>query len=152
MSTITPVQRERMSDLVNALRSGEYKQGKGRLKRTVEDVTSHCCEGVATERAMEPLGIEERIYPSRWDITELRHDFDDHGTVMQPNVAAYYGFESVPGYDGQVIRFPEGLKVRDGHAEKDEPPFGVVWLPSANDSGMTFDQIADMIAWYYLSE
>ena len=35
---------------VDALRSGEYKQGKGQLKTSEEDgATKHCCLGVAKE-------------------------------------------------------------------------------------------------------
>lgn len=34
---------------VKALRSGKYKQGRGKLRRVEDEVTKHCCLGVLCE-------------------------------------------------------------------------------------------------------
>ena len=74
------VNKERVQLLVNALRSGEFEQGKGSLKLPNEGKTYYCCLGVATEVALRnglrievpeaevdeegnDLNVEERAYP-----------------------------------------------------------------------------------------
>lgn len=74
---------ENMKLWVEALRSGEYKQGKGQLAIRKED--TFCCLGVACEIAAKN-GAE----------LEIRNDgdfryYDDHETDLPPSVFAWLG-------------------------------------------------------------
>lgn len=75
------VNKERVQLLVDALRSGEFKQRYGGLKGIAHSGgVSHCCLGVATEVALRN-GAESR--GNAWD-----------GTALHWELTRWYGFES----------------------------------------------------------
>jgi hypothetical protein len=146
-----------MATLVKALRSGDYTQGFGVLKQrmspTLGGQVVHCCEGVACEIAGPAIGYYEtpqvqlsgrvRFYFGR--DTEVKS-----WAAMPQDVADYFGFESDSREVGRIVRMPEGKGLR-GQPQY-SPFFGTLSLPVVNDDFMlTFDQIADLIEWYYLS-
>lgn len=115
-------QREHRRDWVKALRSGQYKQGRGYL-RSYRD--QYCCLGVACD--LSGCG--------KWSYTPDRDLFlyQDHTSAPQDRippveVLEYFGITG----DGRLI---EG-----------ETPYVVFW--ELNDlANLTFDQIADYIEW-----
>lgn len=101
---------------VDALRSGEYKQGAGRLRYS--DDNSFCCLGVLCELAAQ-AGV---IGP--YDPLEGR--YDGASATLPPSVMGWAGLEDNRGrYVGQ-----------DNSKE----------LSQENDGGKTFAEIADIIA------
>ena len=115
---------------VAALRSGDYKQGKGRLQEVnPRGERTYCCLGVASD-----LFIKEKGKLS-W--------VQDEG-----NTEVYC--EGPESYDGallpRVVREWLGVKASD-------PKFGEHSAVYYNDGGQyTFDQIADLIEKEYLLE
>jgi hypothetical protein len=133
------VNKERVQLLVDALRSGEYRQAQGSLRRRVlgadyTDYTdyTYCCLGVATKVALRHgLSLEEGEAFS--------------GTCMDSKVQAWFGFST--GNPG----FPEN-------------PYSSCTLPNcteihaadavyANDARrFDFDQIADLFEANYITQ
>ena len=102
---------------VDALRSGEYQQGRAYLVRMSPEGWQHCCLGVACELAAEsgaPVRREE--YP---DVVR----FNNEGSALPDSVAKWLG-----------------LRSRCGHFENDAKA-----LYLENDNGKTFAEIADII-------
>lgn len=145
------VNKERVQLLVDALRSGEFRQGKNVLRDVKGNPTQayHCCLGVATEIALrnglqierpDRVGIEDedfsdaveeaRSYP--WDMSEQ--------TMCAP-VAEWFGLDQNPVLVGQ----------RDtGH---DEPDVLKEQATYWNDNGdADFSEIADMFEATYVTE
>ena len=109
-------QKENRKAWVKALRSGDYKQGKGALCQ--KDNTSNllfCCLGVAG------------------DISPLEKIDKNSGFIN-------FGFNGKPKYDSgyQYIANFMGLKTTLGQ-------YSHTSLANLNDDGFTFDQIADII-------
>jgi hypothetical protein len=109
---------------IEALRSGEYAQG--RLALRTDD--GYCCLGVLCDLAakagvVEWLGDDEDEEP--WDGKYLCYapdDFNERENLVLPDsVAAWAGLED------------KAPKVEDR------------WLATLNDHGKTFAEIADMI-------
>ena len=101
---------------VEALRSGEYEQGRGALC-TIDEPKKNCCLGVACE-------LYIRAYPGDLKITEgvgNRIDYDGHSAVLPEKVVAWLGLCTASGeyLGGQ--------------------------LTSDNDTGCSFDWIANKI-------
>jgi hypothetical protein len=115
------INRENFATWTAALRSGEYKQGTGLLKAKLNGETRHCCLGVACELAGLPSEVRG---------ASLEYEFVDGGwrelAILPPSAQEWLGVEELHGivFDAE-------------HS-----------LPSMNDAGMTFGELADMIdAW-----
>lgn len=124
---MTEVNKERVALWVAYLRSGNFKQTEGTLRR-VEQGTGekrYCCLGVACE-----------LYEN---MTDLRVDFMNNG-ILPANVVAWFGFDrGNPTIATTVCCDDCG----------EEP----VSASSANDGmGWTFEQIADALEKMYLTE
>jgi hypothetical protein len=123
-------QRSYMITLIQALRSGDYHQTLGRLRRG----GSFCCLGVACD-----------LYdPARWNYSR---EYDGYRTNPPVEVQEAYGFL---GEDAHLI----GFKVEELH----EDLAGSKWfevteyyrsLTGLNDDNFSFNQIADVIEWFY---
>ena len=102
---------------VAALRSGEYKQGRGALRNAADEF---CCLGVLCDLSPFPwLGPPERKMRPSYDIEERPH-FLTSGYLSEP-VAEWAGLvDTNPVVDGNT-------------------------LSHLNDTGCPFDQIADLI-------
>jgi hypothetical protein len=92
MKTIVP-NKPRIQMLVDALRSGEYKQHQGSL--TNEDRTAFCCLGVATEvyRKTAKKGYWKKITKLNWPSSEEVNSFLGCDAVTPYAVSKWYGFE-----------------------------------------------------------
>lgn len=114
--------KKEIADLwVAALRSGEYTQGQHRLETIDADGSRFCCLGVLCQ-----LAIANGVEVIRE--VELNADLDER--------ASYNGVYAVP--DETVIEWA-GMKTRN-------PSFdGANNLVDLNDSGKTFEEIADVI-------
>jgi hypothetical protein len=128
MSNFTEEQKGRIRLLVEALRSGQYKQGKERLHRvSPEGHHTWCCLGVACDVAIK----------SGLSVTTEFDAFPHEG-------------DNVITYDGRVMFLPlsvwgwYGFDNRDPHAGD----YSLTWW---NDNGFSFEKIADEIEAEFLS-
>lgn len=110
--------KEKAMELVAALRSGEYKQAKNRLKTA----DGYCCLGVACILAGCVFTEEDGDF-----ITE-----DNNGAVPPQRVRDAFGFFNSNG----SRRDPRELTIGGRHYS---------CLTEANDGGATFAEIADYI-------
>jgi hypothetical protein len=145
---------------VDALRSGEYEQTKGRLRRgnplDPEDLDDgytpgYCCLGVLCdlavkagvtqlheERPLEDSEYEnERNYVSySYGLTENRKD----GSVLPPEVAQWAGLEGIDAVNPYVEP-----PTPEPSAENDWTFTPRATLASENDGGKSFEEIAKTI-------
>jgi hypothetical protein len=118
---------ENTQKLVDALRSGKYKQGHGRLREGDE----YCCLGVACD--ISGLGAwESERYANREDAYLYRVSQSDYDASVLPNtVREWLGWTSAIGE----------FAAADEYADEYEDNA----LTELNDGGMSFDKIADQI-------
>jgi hypothetical protein len=128
------INKERVQLLVDALRSGEYKQAQGQLRS--EFSGGYCCLGVATMVALDNgLEVEEITDPK----DPLKgQPWDQPYQVMCPVVADWYGFEN--GNPTLVGVAPSGQFVSDQASHWND------------DHGADFTQIADLFEDTYIRE
>jgi hypothetical protein len=114
---------------VAALRSGDYTQGQGRLHATSADgINSFCCLGVLCDLAnKENIVSTVEAYTTSDGVSVL---YDDDESWLPTSVAQW------SGVDAQGT-FNEGL---------DNQEFST--LAYLNDSGATFEHIAEVIEEY----
>ena len=119
------------ADWLTALRSGEYRQGKGSLKSQgmQGDGLSYCCLGVLCELAVK-AGIVEN---SKVDEDAFIHTFDGHFTYLPPEVAAWAGINR------------EGRIYLEGDSSGYSDRLASVDLAELNDYKLDFAGIADVI-------
>lgn len=124
-------QKAHRAELVAALRSGKYKQGRGHLRGD----DGFCCLGVACD--VSKLG--EWAQPDYGPGALVPHwlyatkSGEEGAAALPSDVADYYGFRRTDGSLGN------GSRYRIKHI-----PFRA--LTTANDSGaVSFEQIADVI-------
>jgi len=103
---------------VAALRSGEYKQGKGVLRKGNE----LCCLGVLCEVAILS-GIELKVHHKN-GYTQ----YDGHGSGLPGTVREWAGLDDGQPYTSRMD--DDGFPMRISHV---------------NDGGASFEQIADLI-------
>lgn len=82
------INKERLALGIQALESGEFRQGRGSLGRPSEDGDRYCCLGVLTEVAMR------NGCPVTKDFEPYSHVFryDGNTALLPPLVADWYGF------------------------------------------------------------
>jgi len=123
-----------MSDYINpkaeewiqALESGEYKQGKHKLKKKVGDEVCYCCLGVAAELQDKLEQLNSEVWVIKQDATELFLS-----SCLSNSVKKELG-----------LKHPMGLADKKFIVNGYEADA----LYSANDSGMaTFKQIAEVL-------
>lgn len=128
-------QAEHRALWVAALRSGEYRQGRGKLTLATQDGYSHCCLGVACEVA-RANGVDLEVEPGPDGFSlfygEPGEPFRDELYLPEP-VREWLGLDSERGsLDPDVDLATEHRYFR--------------YLSSLNDSaGYDFNQIADVI-------
>jgi hypothetical protein len=107
--------RERAMELVAALRSGNYIQGKNRLY----DNGAYCCLGVACLVAGKSFDDNNRC--------------EEEGEILPISVQEYFDFFDKTGgrRDQQPFEIKNNCRMS--------------CLTEANDGGKTFEQIADFI-------
>lgn len=139
---LTEEQSARIRDFVAALRSGEYAQCSGVLSLVDERSgrASYCCQGVALERYGKALGYHVNRAP--------------HGSLhgRDPQITTT---------SGSVLIAPRRFWQDMGMLNESSGGFSLdvmdlegndtVAYSELNDHGFTFDQIADLIEWQFLS-
>lgn len=117
---------------VEALKSGEFKQGQGRLLQQHDGSRYYCCLGVACEVYRRETGQGEwRERPGFETRLEFHEEGGKHGSVLPLSVQRWLG---VSNCDGTFVSSRDQL----GRALLNT-------LVGLNDGGYTFDQIADVI-------
>lgn len=133
---------------VDALRSGDYEQGKERLARKGEDgKTKFCCLGVLCEIALADGIVERKSYDierSDYYYRAVGNPNDESCTSLPHDVREWAGLGWRSGADPLIT---SEVYTDD---DSDEHPASFVEL---NDSaGYTFAQIADIIERDHLQE
>lgn len=120
---------------VNALRSGEYQQTTGTLRRE----TGFCCLGVLCDLAVKAEVISEpyRFGDPETDAPErVWYEYDAEPSVLTSKVQAWAGLRNESNPD---VPYTEDMN-NDAWQSR-----GKVSLAELNDNGYTFTQIADII-------
>lgn len=129
---------------VEALRSGEYPQATGVLAEVDGDrVVGYCCLGVLCELAKDEVPFDTvavrthavNVGDGRSIYVEAR-TYNGAATMPPREVAEWAGSEQ-PRYEEWRVRRPETENGLVGAAHP--------WLANENDSGLSFEQIADLI-------
>jgi hypothetical protein len=104
------VNQERVQLLVDALRSGEYKQVLGKLEGKRSDgKVGNCCLGVACR-----VAIEHGLHVTQEE-SGGQTLFDGNGGALPTSVSEWYGFEgSNPKLLNAKIRITSGVDMNDG--------------------------------------
>lgn len=120
---------------VEALRSGKYQQGSGALHSVYEDGSvKHCCLGVLCVVAKEN-GVDlpvDKTWPSERDTEEkrVRMEYAGDSVWLPVAVRKWAGIENCNPY----VKFPLPTNLENRGS-----------LTGLNDTGLTFEQIADYI-------
>jgi hypothetical protein len=125
---VVPANPERKQLLIDALRSGEYKQARRQLRNG----DSFCCLGVACDLYLKHAGDVH----AKWaDDEAFISSIGISSGSLPTAVCRWYGFAD---YNPNIPRQLVG-KYDDGSDKY------AISLAEANDEGMTFAQIADII-------
>lgn len=128
------VNKERVQQLVDALRSGDYSQTRGVLQRLDG---SNCCLGVACRVA----GIEAKLDP----FYKKQVLFDSNLTILPETVRKYYGFN----LRDPLVDIPPHIQNKYPDLKRDELKFASV----LNDSyQLSFSEIADCFEYTFLKD
>jgi len=117
------------SQWVEALRSGEYSQGVGSLR---SPDNTFCCLGVLCDLYSKAEGVEWEAGYYGIDSDPSYYSMHDRGALPPTEVAKWAGMSSLE-------------LVGELSVPADEAPVDLV---SKNDSGISFEEIADMIERY----
>ena len=125
---------------VDALKSGTYQQGQGKLHATdIKGECMYCCLGVLCDLYMQqnPDELDVKV------VTRKSDAFPQHFQMLS------IGDDSLTVYDNESVVLP--LRVREWAGMSD--PLGRFWnenrvedsLAELNDHGMSFTLLADVI-------
>lgn len=136
---------------VDALRSGEYEQGRNRLAQQTQDGrVEYCCLGVLCE-----LAVKDGVIPPKTPYDRVLDSgifaYEGIATAMPP--AAIESWAGIPDESDdsryRVSVTPEVATQLE--ANYLDPEYG--HFPELNDDlGLTFDEIADLIELTYLKD
>jgi len=91
--------KERIQLLVDALKSGEFTQGKGYLAQIEDGELVHCCLGVACVVAQRNgLDLSSELNASGLIIFD-----EDNDTELPLSVSEWYGFDASPHRFNPVV-------------------------------------------------
>lgn len=144
--------KENMRELIEALRSGEYKQGTGTLRALFEEFDeetgeittkmSFCCEGVGCDLASLPLDV-------KWEsvVYGTKSKFMQHIEYAPWRVSEFFGMDTYDNEQKWIVRTPtignDGETVDGWHT---------LILAELNDGGLhNFSEIAALLEQYYLN-
>lgn len=124
-----PVNEENFRKWLDALRSGNYRQGRHVLEKPAhgDEPTQYCCLGVACRVAMEN-GVELEVKETTTSV-----EFDSHSGQLPGKVLRWLG---VSNYSLLVQTSQDGVHV----------PVSII-----NDDGECFANIADLLEQTYLT-
>lgn len=92
------INEDRVKLLVDALRSGEFKQGVMGLAFQYNDYVKYCCLGVACEVALRNGVKVKKFVPTMSKIphfSSAKISYDDEDLFLPRKIVNWYGFESV---------------------------------------------------------
>lgn len=154
------MEKKSLQDLVDALRSGKYQKGMGALQRKNEDQPgTFCCEGVMCEIS----GLKVAAWGQEDDDTGTSYaKYALPGTdATWASFAPAWVWLDTPMHTGSANETAEvwlPVYQKDWRDELVFRTWNYVTLASLNDyhardpkNEFTFDQIADLIEWCYLS-
>ena len=131
MSELKESREEWIKRWVDALRSGEYKQGKGYLHNSSDEF---CCLGVLSD-----LAVKEGVMP-KWELVDAQS-----GPLR--SVEKVYACDGAMRYMPDAVMELVGLNSTFGSFYvSDGGETAVDSLAARNDQGNTFEQIAWLIA------
>lgn len=107
---------------LEALRSGQYKQGAGRLQKDSDKGTSYCCLGVLEL----VVAGEVEFYEGAWEGEEWGSYFVPSEEFLQKHRIVFYDKENHPA------NIPYLSSIED-------------YASNANDRGLSFKELADAI-------
>jgi hypothetical protein len=137
------------SQWLAALRSGEYPQGKGQLNYD----NTYCCLGVACDIAVkEGMGrwqkgsgdyikhyVDELMDSERFEFTDR-----SNSGVLTRGLAEFLAMNETGEFEIQRVDDESERQWGEGEGRNLEH-----WLTTLNDDGLTFDQIADIIEYFF---
>jgi hypothetical protein len=152
---MTMANENAIREWVEALRSGSYKQGSGKLKKVEGDEYRYCCLGIACEIYQRHNGELDKMVASPSD-SQPEHivyedDTGEHADFMPEVVSKWFELDSTK------VPVHVDLTIYDVHYDEDEisywgdQPFVLKSLDELNDSGLDFDTIATIIEENYLT-
>lgn len=125
---------ERKKEWVEALRSGEYEQTRNWLRTT----DGHCCLGVACD-----LAVAHAVIPAPKLEDGHHYEYGSSAGALPDNVREWLAVS-----DSTVeIDFGQGEFINPTRYPTRHTNLKGVTLAGLNDTGLTFDQIADVIEW-----
>lgn len=113
---------------IAALRSGNYTQGQGQLRRTEWGDATYCCLGVLCDISDKGM----------WGNNTYYHN-GSYSSVGIPASLVKHTINVITPYD-EPSEGPLPFTDRNG---------GRLQLSTLNDTGMSFDQIADVIEYVF---
>jgi hypothetical protein len=125
---------------IDALKSGTYQQGQGKLHATdINGACMYCCLGVLCDLYMQqnPDELDVKV------VTRKSDDFLQHTQMLS------IGEDSITVYDNDSLVLP--LRVREWAGMNDalgrftNASHAQDSLAELNDHGMSFDRLADVI-------
>lgn len=123
---------------LDALRSGEYKQGDGVLAKTVEwdEKPRYCCLGVLCDIAAKQ-GVPIEITPPKDEVFN-EWEFDNETESLPESVREWAGIEdSLGGFPNASENSMDTWYTHGGRH--------FINLADMNDKGVTFEELADVI-------
>lgn len=134
---------ERIRDFVAALRSGNYAQTHSQLGSVDEhNVRRYCCEGVAAERYGEQLGYEVKWTPSGRLLLGTDADYAENDFWIKMGLVGKIDHPSTSLF---IFNLPNEQTLLNTKRQSS------ITYMALNDDGFTFNQIADLVQWQFLS-
>ena len=145
---------------IDALLSGEYQQGSGRLHSYIEfddsmlnekDRNSYCCLGVLCKLAIDNHVPVQRtygpVYETCVDASLETYHYDGESGVLPSSVIIWAGLhEKNPTIDITLLEKNEEISKRmkeiDMYVDRDEP---LEVISEFNDAGFSFQELAKII-------
>lgn len=136
---MTPEQNDIRKRWIAALRSGEYKQGRERLCRTIDEEQHWCCLGVLSD-----LWLQEHPEAGEWEDLVVDRLYGARALRLNDPIDAtqHSNIAGVP----EEVRQWAGLYAEVGSINPDETSHeDTAALCAMNDRGDSFEQIADAL-------
>jgi hypothetical protein len=128
------MKKEMRDKWVKALRSGEYKQGMGYLRRDSGDGEQYCCLGVLAKECLDGEWLKRGDLHSKGFYQlddEMTNRLSDEMWIYHDNLSGVY----------LLGRLPERVR----NILERENTYWIEQLIDMNDRGWNFEEIADWI-------
>jgi len=131
-----------MREWVARLRSGDYRQGKGKLSYTTrrDGQREHCCLGVLSD-----IAVEHGVTASPVGIPEVISRRITNGEVVCEYATVYNYDDGNTTMPSQKVYEWSGIEIGCSISAGPDAPISANKLANMNDRGATFAEIADYI-------